>query len=152
MEEYVLDTSVLVAAILGTSSYEHLVKCKGRYYVPDYVLRELIRKSDEIALEIARRGEDVVNVAKELLTRLITLYQRLTLVSLTDVVDEEAVEVARRIIGWRDPKDIPILALAIALRRGRKRVHIVSFDKDVLEEAPKHGIPALKRPRCCREH
>jgi len=58
LKEYVVDASVLIAAVLGTSVYESLMKCKGRDYVASYMLSELIRRSEEIASRIARKMGD----------------------------------------------------------------------------------------------
>jgi len=84
-----------------------------------------------------------------LIVRLSILYQRFTLINLTDLVSEEDIEEARRIISHRDPKDVPILALAIALKRKHRHVQFLSLNRDILEEAPKHGISVLRKPECC---
>lgn len=150
MEEYVLDTSALVAAILGARIYESLMKCRGKYYVASYVLDELIRRSEKIASRIAERsGGNILEITRSLIVKLTSLYRRLTLVDQDEIVDEKDIEEARKIIAHRDPKDVPIMALAIALRKRSKRPCIISLDDDFLEEGPKHGIEVLKRPRCC---
>ena len=49
MEDYILDTNIIIAMLLGKHTYSTIMDCETKYYIIDYVLDELINKSDEIA-------------------------------------------------------------------------------------------------------
>ena len=125
--------------------------CKTKYYIIDYVLDELINKSDEIAEKIAKRSnKSLPEVVKSLIIKFSNLYKKAEIISLNEI-DEESLKEAEKIVGWRDPKDIPIPALALALRKKTGReINILSYDDDLIEEACKHGIKVYKKPKCSK--
>jgi len=75
-------------------------------------------------------------------------------VELVDVEpSSEAILEAENIIGWRDPDDIPIVAIGIHIARDSgKKVCIWINDRDLLDEVKEEQhVKAVREPHCCKQ-
>lgn len=123
----VVDTSVLYAAAIRDSRVRSLLMRPGvEWAAPPSARRELLEHADEIAEEMRASREDASKFLEKLL----------------GVVDEVAIgpddpeaETARRLIGGRDPTDIPFVALALRI----SALGVWSLDRDF------DAIPGVRR-------
>lgn len=123
--KYVLDTNIIVSALLFKNSQPRQALDKARHL-------GIILMSQSIWQEI----QEVLERPK--FERYITLIERdLFLIWLSKSV--EFVDIAKRIIACRDPKDDQILELAI---NGNAKL-IVSGDQDLLVLHPFEGISII---------
>lgn len=146
----VIDTSVVIAALLGDITYKRLMECRAACYTLSYVFSEIARHWDRLAPWKARKlSVSPEKIIERFASRINAMSAKLKMVPEDRVLPywDEAFE----IIGWRDSGDVPIMALALCLRAELgARVCIISTDKD-FEEATKHGFAWRKRPcdRAC---
>jgi len=141
----VIDTSVVIAALLGDITYKRLMECRVTCYTLSYLFSEVAKHWDRLALWKARKlGVTPEDVIERFENRMKAMTAKLRM------VPEDRVHLyqdeAFKIIGWRDSGDVPIMALALYLRAELgARVCIISTDDD-FEEATKHGFAWKKRP------
>jgi len=141
----VVDTSVVIAALLSDITYRRLMECRATCYTLSYVLSEVARHWDRLARWRAGRlsvsPEEVIEEFKGRMEAMMAKLRKVPEDLILPYWDE-----AFEIIGWRDSGDVPIMALALYLRdKLGARVCLISTDKD-FAEAVKHGFAWRKRP------
>ena len=160
---YLIDTNIILSTVIkGKLPRKCLETCASRYLVPKYVVDELIElSSTEEFQEIVSRIKKKLDLGKisleELLSKEIELIAILlrARVQFIDVKpDKDSLIRAEEIVGYRDPDDIPILAIALQLAKTHKdeKICIWTNDDDILDELPKHRqhIKAVTKPHCCK--
>jgi len=123
----IVDSSVLVAALGRNSRVRRLLFRQGlEWVVPLEVRLEVLDRIDDLARGLGARPQDARLFILEILGRATEI----------DLLpSESASKQARRLIGARDPSDIPFVAAAIKLGA----IGVWSLDKDF------DGIPGVPR-------
>ena len=160
---YLLDTNIIVSAVLkGEKIRKCLEKCDAKYVIHKVVIDELIRliseerKFRKIAFKIRKKLKSGKITISEFIRKefsLIAVLLKANIQLITEKPDEESIVRAEKIVGHRDPSDIPIVAIALYLAKNRRneKVCIWTDNRDVLEELPKKekAVKAVRTPHCC---
>ncbi len=161
---YLVDTNIIISAIIkGEIVRKCLTTCTTHYLIPKPVIEELSELLTTKALQdIASRIEKALKKGKitieELLAReieLIAILLRQPNIEYIDVKpSEDDLRKAEEIIGYRDPDDIPIVAIALSLAKTYKgeNVCIWTDDRDILDELQRKNVEvkAFSKPHCCK--
>ena len=140
-----IDTSIIIAALLSDITYERLINCRMMRYTLSYVFSEVARHKDELASWKSKKQCVSLDDVLEDFNRRLEVMRT----ELKEIPEDQVLpywDQAFTIIGWRDGGDVPIVALALYLRdKLRTNVCIVSLDDDFVE-ATKHGFMWSRRP------
>jgi predicted nucleic acid-binding protein len=105
IELLVVDANPLLSALLGGRAREILFCGRSAFFSPQATLFEVEKYLPFVAQKLDRAELD--------------LFREFELLPVTAVqphVYESELGRATELIGWRDPKDVPVLALAVRLR------------------------------------
>lgn len=160
---YLVDTNVIISAVIkGEVPRKCLETCSTRYLVPESVIKELLElPTTEDFRDIVARIERSLSKGKtsveELLAReirLIAILLRSNIEYIDVKPDTDSLIRAEEIVGYRDPDDIPIVAIALHLAKTLRseRICIWTDDRDILDELPKKEkeVKAVLKPHCCK--
>ena len=115
----VLDTNVLISALLKSSATRAiLLHPSFEFFLPEFGLEEIRRHKPEL-----RKRSGLTDEAIDLLLSL--LLERVAIVSATLI--EPHLEHAKRLIGHRDPADIPFVAMALTITNDGLWTHDADF-------------------------
>jgi predicted nucleic acid-binding protein len=105
IDSLVVDANPLLSALLGGWAREILFQKRLAFFSPQTTLFEVEKYLPLVAQKLDRAELD--------------LFREFELLPVTAVqphVYESELSRASQLIGWRDPKDVPVLALALRLR------------------------------------
>jgi predicted nucleic acid-binding protein len=105
MEALVVDANPIMSALLGGAAREVLLSGRFAFYSTQHALFEVAKHLSSLARRLELPESDLFRE-----------YQLLPVVACQPDQYDSCLMEAERWIGGRDPKDVPILALAISLR------------------------------------
>ncbi len=105
MEPLVVDANPILSALLGGAAREVLFSGRYAFYSTQHALFEVAKYLSSLAKRLELPESD-----------LLRQYQLLPIIACQPEEYDFSLTDAERLIGGRDPKDVPILALAISLR------------------------------------